>query len=86
MTMDVLKAVESGLNKPTRIFQLTNLSPSTCNRILGDLASKKLVTEKRINRLRRYRITDRGLKVLRRYEAFLNAYRGSGKNKRGDGS
>lgn len=80
MMFNVLNAIGNGTDRYTRIMQAANLNAQTCDEILNDLVSRKLITEERAHRLRRYHATDKGLGILWRYEAFLKAYRNSGKD------
>ena len=67
--LDILKAVQKGVNKPTRIMYAVNISWNPLQTVLGSLVSAGFIEEietkgdKRTTR--RYEITQRGLNVLR---------------------
>jgi len=79
ITLDVLKAVRDGVDKPTRIMYMTNLSWNPTQELLerlvmgGHLEVTEERTEKRSKK--RYVITEKGLNVisyLRGAEALIN--------------
>ena len=61
---DLLKVVEKGVDKPTRIMYKTNLSWKTLHEILSVLVSKGFISEKRVKYSKRYYITERGHNAL----------------------
>ena len=61
---DLLKVVENGVTKPTRIMYKTNLSWKTLHEILSVLVSKKFVLERRVGNSARYHITEKGHNAL----------------------
>ena len=61
---DLLKVVEKGVSKPTRIMYKTNLSWKTLHEILSVLVSKQFVREMRVGNSTRYHITDKGRSAL----------------------
>lgn len=61
---DLLKVVERGVDKPTRIMYSVNLSWKTLQDILSVLISKNFIREERIKSSKRYRITDKGRSAL----------------------
>jgi len=79
ITLDVLKAVRDGVDKPTRIMYVANMSWNPTQELLerlvleGHLEVTEERTEKRSKK--RYVITEKGLKVinyLRGAEALIN--------------
>jgi len=79
ITLDVLKAVRDGVDKPTRIMYVTNMSWNPTQELLerlvlgGHLDVTEERTEKRSKK--RYVITEKGLNVisyLRGAEALIN--------------
>jgi predicted transcriptional regulator len=79
ITLDVLKAVRDGVDKPTRIMYVTNMSWNPTQELLerlvmgGHLEVTEERTEKRSKK--RYVITEKGLNVisyLRGAEALIN--------------
>ena len=79
ITLDVLKAVRDGVDKPTRIMYVTNMSWNPTQELLerlvmgGHLEVTEERTEKRSQK--RYVITEKGLNVisyLRGAEALIN--------------
>lgn len=61
---DLLKVVENGVTKPTRIMYKTNLSWKTLHEILSVLVSKKFVRKARAGNSSRYYITEKGHNAL----------------------
>ncbi len=67
--LDILRAVQKGVNKPTRIMYAVNISWNPLQKVLGSLVSAGFIGEieskgdKRTTR--RYEITQSGLNVLR---------------------
>ena len=61
---DLLKVVESGVTKPTRIMYKTNLSWKTLHEILSVLVSKSFIREIRQGNSKRYHITEKGKNAL----------------------
>ncbi len=79
ITLDVLKAVRDGVDKPTRIMYVANMSWNPTQELLerlvmeGHLEMTEERTEKRSKK--RYVITEKGLNVisyLRGAEALIN--------------
>jgi predicted transcriptional regulator len=72
IVLNVLSAVKSGVDKPTRIMYATNLSWKPTQRILANLVEQGLLQEygntgsKRSKR--RYEITEKGVDVLRYFD------------------
>jgi predicted transcriptional regulator len=61
---DLLKVIERGVDKPTRIMYKTNLSWKTLQEVLSVLISKNFVREERMGNSKRYRITGKGQNAL----------------------
>lgn len=61
---DLLKVVEDGVTKPTRIMYKTNLSWKTLHETISVLVSKKFIREMRMGNSTRYYITDKGINAL----------------------
>jgi predicted transcriptional regulator len=79
ITLDVLKAVRDGVDKPTRIMYVANMSWNPTQELLAKLVEEGLldVTEERTEKRskRSYVITERGRNVisyLRGAEALIN--------------
>jgi len=79
ITLDVLKAVRDGVEKPTRIMYVTNMSWNPTQELLKRLVTEGYleVTENRTEKRskKRYLITEKGLNVinyLRGAEALIN--------------
>ena len=70
--LQVLSAVNNGIDKPTRIMYAANLSWSPCKRILSELVEKGLLKEesimKRLQTRKIYEITEKGINVLQYYK------------------
>ena len=69
---DLLKVVERGVDKPTRIMYSTNLSWKTLNELLSTLVSKGFLREEPVKNSKRYRITDKGLNTLTHHRRSLD--------------
>jgi len=63
--LDVLEAVASGIEKPTRIMYATNLSWKPTQKIIEFLINQGLIKEFTVGKRRRYEITEKGLDVLK---------------------
>lgn len=72
--LDVLKAVSLGLGSPTRIMYASNTSWNTLKSILEEFLRKGLIEESGGGR-RKYKITERGRDILRKYEEAIKALR-----------
>ncbi|MEM1582780.1 MAG: winged helix-turn-helix domain-containing protein [Candidatus Bathyarchaeia archaeon] len=66
--LDVLRAVNKGESKPTRIMYKTNLSWVPLQEILDFLVSQDLLREEESSKRKEYFITEKGKRVL----AYLN--------------
>jgi predicted transcriptional regulator len=68
----VLKAVRDGVDKPTRIMYLANISWNPVQKILNDLVDRGLLSMRDLSKgnrnKRRYEITEKGLSVLNYFE------------------
>ena len=67
LCLDVLKVISKGVAKPTNIMYKSNLSWGTLMEILRALERKDLIRCETVGRWKRYRITEKGLNVLRYY-------------------
>ena len=70
---DLLKVVERGVDKPTRIMYRSNLSWPRLQKYLDSLVRHDLLVENEINEKRRYRITEKGFKVLKYFDTVEKA-------------
>jgi len=61
---DVLKTVEKGIDKPTRIMYKTNLSWSPLHEILDSLVEGGFIIDRLSKNSKRYQITDKGRRAL----------------------
>ena len=70
--LNVLKAIERGIDKPTRIMYATNMSWNPTQKVLEKLIQEGhiTVTEKYSTQRakKRYEITEKGLNVLRYFQ------------------
>ena len=64
MYFDVLKAIDEGTNKPTRIMYETNLSWSSLCGIFDTLIQGDLIREEKRKRSTRYHLTEKGKNAL----------------------
>ena len=70
ISLEVLRAIDKGQDKPTRIMYITNLSWIPLKKIFESLISQGLMEETEIGRRRKYTITAKGKKVLRYFEGM----------------
>ena len=71
ISIDILNAISSGEQKPTRLMYACNLSWNTIRDSLGLLVTKGYVDELSENEKRkRYSITSSGMDVLRYYSGL----------------
>ena len=61
---DILRVVERGVDKPTKIMYSTNLSWKTLNQILSLLISRGFLREEPVKTSKRYHITKKGHNAL----------------------
>ena len=66
--LDVLKAIRSGVQKPTRIMYKCNLSWIPLKEILNSLLDQDMIRVIETEKRRIYEITERGRDVLRYFE------------------
>jgi predicted transcriptional regulator len=70
---DILYTIQSkGKIGPTRLLQLSNLSPKMFKDYLEELTTKKLIIEELINKKKQYTLTIKGHEFLQKYKQFLN--------------
>jgi predicted transcriptional regulator len=70
---DILATVQEKRNiGPTRLLQLSNLSPQMFKEYLGELLEKGLLSESEDGSGKKYAVTDRGHLFLQRYRVFEN--------------
>jgi predicted transcriptional regulator len=63
----VLKAIQGGMDKPTRIMYAANMSWNSTQKVFADLIRQELIylTEEQGTRVKkRYHLTDKGMNVL----------------------
>jgi len=63
--IDILKAIENGEYKPTRIMYRSNLSWQPLNRILNRMVELGLIEKKKIGTRQSFLITERGRTFLK---------------------
>ncbi|MEM1793081.1 MAG: winged helix-turn-helix domain-containing protein [Thermofilaceae archaeon] len=69
---DVLKVISLGVDGPTRIMYASNTSWKVLKGILEDLLKKELIVE--VGGIqKRYRLTEKGKELLRKYEEIQRA-------------
>ncbi|MBS7641093.1 MAG: winged helix-turn-helix domain-containing protein [Candidatus Bathyarchaeia archaeon] len=68
--VDVLRAINRGINKPTRIMFATNLSWKTLSEVLKNLEERELIEQRIVGRRKLFFITERGKIILNTFEAF----------------
>ncbi len=68
----VLKTIEGGMDKPTRIMYAANMSWNSTQKVFADLLRQELVyiTEEQGSRRakKRYHLTDKGMNVLEYFQ------------------
>ena len=72
--IDILKTIENGEYKPTRIMYKSNLSWQPLKQILNRMVELELVEKKKIGTRQSFRITERGkifLKTINELRRFL---------------
>lgn len=70
---DILSTVRSKRNiGPTRLLQLSNLSPKMFRDYIKELKSTGLLEEKIIENKKRYHLTDKAYIFLEKYDIFIN--------------
>jgi len=62
--LDVLHAINDGLDKPTRIMYGTNLSWKTLQEILVSMVDQELISVNSKKRSKRYSILPKGIRAL----------------------
>ncbi len=68
---DILKAIEGQRNiGPTRLLQLSNLSPQMFKEYITELLQRGLIEEKTAKGKKRYALTDKAYIFLERYKVF----------------
>jgi predicted transcriptional regulator len=71
MRLDVLRAIAQGAEGPTRIMYIANLSWNTLDTIIVKLCHEEFISWKEESGHRRYRLTNQGSLLMRRYEHLL---------------
>ncbi|RJS85861.1 hypothetical protein CW706_00175 [Candidatus Bathyarchaeota archaeon] len=66
--LDVLRTVKNGVNKPTNIMYRCNLAWRPFRHVLDSLVENELLEIRWKGRRRTYHLTEKGYKVLRRFE------------------
>lgn len=71
---DILSAVIKNNNKigPTRLIQLSNLSPAMFKEYIKDLVEQKLLLENQEKNKKVYKLGDKGYAFLEKYKMFKN--------------
>ena len=70
--IDILRAVANGNVKPTHIMYRANLSWTRLQKLLDTLVSKNLLMEKASNEKTKYKITQKGRKLLEYYRQIVD--------------
>ncbi len=70
--IDVLAAVESGIQKPTHLMYRANLSWASLQENVNALMRSGLIREASLAGHKRYEVTDKGERVLRNYTKIVN--------------
>ena len=71
--LNILRAVKSGVEKPTRIMYRTNLSWKPLMKVLTSLSDQGLVTVIEEGNHRFYEITDKGRNVLQYFSRAMES-------------
>ena len=69
---DILRALERGITKPTRIMYKTNLSWTTLQEMFEALIEGGFIKEEVRGNLKRYEVTDKGRNALSYYSKSLD--------------
>ena len=70
ISLEILRAVNRGENKPTRIMYRTNLSWIPLKQIFESLITQGLMEEIELSKRKEYAITQKGKKVLTYFEGM----------------
>jgi predicted transcriptional regulator len=71
---DILQAVRSNANsiKPTRLLQISNLSPQMFREYTEELMEKRFLREEQDSKGRKtYSLTDKGFEFLEKYQTIV---------------
>lgn len=68
ISCDILKLILDGEEKPTKLMYKGNISWNVIKEILEILVKKELVTEHLIGKVKRYKITEKGIQVISYYQ------------------
>ena len=63
--LEILRMINEGEKKPTRIMYRTNISWFRCCQFLKSMVSQNLIKEASQNKRKEYAITEKGQKVLK---------------------
>lgn len=74
--IDVLRAINRGINKPTNIMFATNLSWKTLKEILKYLERRGIIERKVIKKRKLFFITEKGKHVLNAFENLVTEFIG----------
>jgi predicted transcriptional regulator len=69
---DVLKVINNGVVKPTRIMYKTNLSWFSLQKVFDSMIDGGFIREERFKKSKRYFITEKGRRALSYYTRSLN--------------
>jgi predicted transcriptional regulator len=72
--LDILRAINEGVDRPTRIMYRTNLSWSVMQSFLVILESRNLVQAKRENGRTLYFLTEKGNNLLSTYDSVKSQF------------
>ena len=75
LRMDILRAMASGDEKPTKIMYRANVCWQTLNECLADLEAGSMLSCVPAGSRRRYRLTEKGTKVVLAYEELKEEIR-----------
>ncbi|MEM2110803.1 MAG: DUF4364 family protein [Candidatus Bathyarchaeia archaeon] len=70
ISIEILRAINKGEYKPTRIMYRTNLSWIPLKQIFESLIAQGLIKEEEFNKRKEYIITPKGKKVLKYFEGM----------------
>ncbi|MEM1515106.1 MAG: DUF4364 family protein [Candidatus Bathyarchaeia archaeon] len=72
--VDVLRIIESGINKPTRIMFAANLSWRTLKEVLAELKKRGLIERRTVDKRNLFFITEEGRRILDTFETLATVF------------
>lgn len=73
--LEILRVINKGENKPTRIMYSTNLSWIPLQQIIESLTSQDLIKEVELEKRKEYAITEKGKNVLNYFDGMKKLIR-----------